>query len=271
MGKNNNGKKEEIKVEGEVKMEEVKNEEVKQEPAFETAEDMEMEMDEMELEMDGEEIQDEMEELIKERVEKDERDAKEQKHKRGPKPQTEEEKAAKKEKAPKKEKVLNLKDKVIQEREIKKGRLSAPQARIEKVESPDGNKYKLLLADGVIYPQDAKGNMKEIDEITKMNDGKYIITNLAAKNLGMDKFKSKHENGEEIEHDYVRVELHKPGRDKDVVMLFTVAEAKGKLREFEAQQKRKEEEAKKKAEKAAKDKAEKEKTAKEEKKAEETA
>jgi hypothetical protein len=104
-----------------------------------------------------------------------------------------------------------------------------------------------------------------------MNDGKFVLTNHAAESLNTDKFKAKHENGEEVEHDYVRVELHKPGRDKDVVELFTVKEAKNYLKVADAKMKKKEEDAKKKEEKAAKEKAEKEAAEKEEKKEEATA
>lgn len=262
-GKNNKGNKElekdlfavENKNEEAVQMEEIKN----QEEVVETGGVTEVveESMEMEMELDGEEIQSEMEEIVSEKVKQEEKQNQEQKSKRGPKPLTDEEKAAKQEekKEDKKEKALNLKDINIIQREIKKGRLSAPQGRIEKLE--DGSGYILKLADGVIFPQDAKGNMKEIEKIAKMNDGKYIITNHAAAALNTEKFKAKHENGEEVEHDYVRVELHKPGRDKDVVELFTVKEAKSFLRQNEAVAKKKEEEAKKKAEKKAKEEAEK--------------
>jgi hypothetical protein len=91
----------------------------------------------------------------------------------------------------------------------------------------------------------------------------------AATGLNTDKFKAVHENGEEVEHDYVRVELHKPGRDKDVVELFTVTEAKNYLKIQDAKSAKKAEEQKKKEEKAVKEKAEKE--AKEKKEAEQTA
>lgn len=255
----------ENKIKEEVKMEEIKNEEV-----VENQEVVNQEM-EMELEMDGEEIQGEMEELVAEKVKKEEKENKEQKSKRGPKPGNKEEKAAKEEdKKPeeKKEKALNLNDQNVIQREIKKGRLSAPQGRIEKTEAGD---YIMKLADGVIFPQDAKETMKEFDKIGKMNDGKFVLTNHAAEVLKTDKFTAKHENGEEVEHDYVRVELHKPGRDKDVVELFTVRAAKDFLNVQTAKTKKKEEETKKKEEKAAKEKAENEAKEKEEKKEEATA
>lgn len=246
---------EEVKVVEENKAEEVKVET----PEVKVEEIPEMEM---ELEIDGEEVNNEMEELVAEKVQKEERDNQEQKHKRGPKPQTEEEKAEKKEnqKEEKKEKALNLNDVNIQQREIKKGRLSAPQGRIEKNE----NGYSLKLAQGIIFPQDAKATMTEFQTTQRMNDGKYIVTSMAAKNLGLDKFKAKHENGEEVEHQYVRVELHKPGREKDVVELFTVAQAKEFMKVQDAKDKKKEEEAKKKAEKEAKEKEEAKKELKEE-------
>lgn len=247
----------------EVKMEEIKNEgqEVENKDAAENQEvvenkgtDTEPEM-EMEMELDSEEVQGEMEELVAEKVEKEAKENKEQKSKRGPKPGEKAEKEEDKKPEEKKEKALNLKDSNIVQREIKKGRLAAPQGRIEKTEAGD---YVMKLADGVIFPQDAKGNLKEVGKIAKMNDGKYVLTKTAADNLKTDKFTAKHENGEEVEHDWVRVELHKPGREKDVVELFTVKEAKNYLNVQDAKDKKKEEEAKKKAEKAEKEKAEKE-------------
>jgi hypothetical protein len=228
------------------------NEEIK--PA-EEVQDQEMGM---ELELDGEEVQGQMEELVKEKVNQEEKENQEQKSKRGPKPGNKKDDVPAADDKPvdkPKEKALNLKDKNIVEREIKKGRLSAPQGRIEKTEAGD---YIMLLADGIIFPQDAKGNYKEISHIAKMNDGKYVLTNHAATSLNTDKFTAKHENGEEVTHDYVRVELHKPGRDKDVVELYTVTEARNFLKIQDAKIIKKEEEAKKKAEKEAKEKAEKE-------------
>jgi hypothetical protein len=215
---------------------------------------------EMELELDGETVESEMEELVAEKVKQEEKNNKAQKHKRGPKPNSEKKDKDNKEKAPKKEKALDLKNKNIIQREIKKGRLSAPCGRIEKIETSDGsNQYKLLLAEGVIFAEDAKENYKELETVNKMNDGKFIVTQSASDRLGTEKFNAKHENGEEVEHDWVRVELHKPGRKKDVIELFTVADAKTYVRKLEAAEKKKAEELKKKEEKAAKEKAEKEK------------
>jgi hypothetical protein len=258
----------ENKIEEEVKMEEIKNTEVV--APVEEEKEMEMELDgsEMEMELDGEEIQNDMEELVAEKVKKEEKENKEQKSKRGPKPGNKKEDASPEgeTKPEKKEKALNLADKNIVQREIKKGRLAAPQGRIEKTEAGD---YIMKLAPGVIFPQDAKGNFLDVDKIAKMNDGKYVLTMAAATGLNTDKFKAVHENGEEVEHDYVRVELHKPGRDKDVVELFTVTEAKNYLKIQDAKSAKKAEEQKKKEEKAVKEKAEKE--AKEKKEAEQTA
>jgi hypothetical protein len=235
------------------------NEEVKATEEIKAAEEIQNEEMGMELELDGEEVQGQMEELVKEKVNQEEKENQEQKSKRGPKPGNKKDDvtpvADDKPADKPKEKALNLKDKNIVEREIKKGRLSAPQGRIEKTEAGD---YIMLLADGIIFPQDAKGNYKEISHIAKMNDGKYVLTNHAATTLNTDKFTAKHENGEETIHDYVRVELHKPGRDKDVVELYTVTEARNFLKIQDAKTTKKEEEAKKKAEKEAKEKAEKE-------------
>lgn len=238
------------------------SEEIKNESEATEMENQEMEMEldssEMEMELDGEEIQNEMEPLVQENIKKEEKENQEQKSKRGPKPggkkETKTDEGDEKP-AEKKEKALNLKDQNIIQREIKKGRLAAPQGRIEKTE--DGNTYVMKLAPGIIFPKDAANNYEIVDSISKMNDGKYVLTNHAAKSLGADKFMAKHENGEDVEHQYVRVELHKPGRDKDVVELFTVSEAKNFLNIQEAKDKKKEEEAKKKAEKAAKEAAEK--------------
>lgn len=211
---------------------------------------------EMELEMDGADITSQMEEIVAEKVKQEEIKNKEQKHKPGPKPQTEEEKTAKKEakaeESGKKEAVLNLKDPNTVQREIKKGRLSAPCFRIEKVDAD--NTYDLKMSPGVIFSKDAK--YEKYDNVKKMVDGKTMVTLKAVEVLGHEKFKAKHENGEEIEHDWVRVELHKPGRDKDVVELYSVRSEKEKARKLEAEIKKKAEEAKKKAEKEAAKKAE---------------
>lgn len=217
---------------------------------------------ELEMELDGEEIQNDMEQLVAEKVKKEEKDNIEQKSKRGPKPGAKKEDTAETP-VEKKEKALNLNDLNIIQREIKKGRLAAPQGRIEKTDAGD---YVMKLADGIIFPQDAKGNLKEIGKITKMNDGKYVLTNHAATSLNVDKFLSKHENGEEVEHQYVRVELHKPGREKDVVELYTVAEARDYLKIQDATALKKEEKAKKKAEKEKAEKEAAEKTVAEENK-----
>lgn len=206
---------------------------------------------EMEMELDGEEITAEMEEIVSEKEKAEEKKNKEQKHKRGPKPKTEEEKAKNKEDKPKEkqEKKLNLKDINTIQREIKKGRLSAPCYRIEKVEGENGISYDLLRAYGVIFSKDAVGNYKKYDNIQKMNDGKSLVTIDASKQLNTEKFKAKHENGEEVEHDYVRYELSKPGRDKDVIQLMRVSEAKANIKRLEAVETKKKEDAKKKEEK----------------------
>jgi colicin import membrane protein len=264
-------KKNEKKVQ-EMEMELFEAPEIKEEatvnvnPVVENPESVQVE-DSMEMEMElvmDEETTAEMEELVEENVKKADQKHQEQKRKRGPKPGSENKKKDEKEKEdkPKKEKALNLQDMNIVQREIKKGRLSAPQGRIEKME--DGSGYLMKFAEGVIFPQDAKENMKEVEKVAKMNDGKFLLTNHASTVLNTEKFKAKHENGEEVEHDYVRVELHKPGREKDVIELFTVREAKSYLRKNEEISKKKEAEAKKKAEKAAKEKEEKEKEDKKE-------
>jgi hypothetical protein len=185
----------------------------------------------LELEMDGEELEEEMEDIVKEKVKAEEKQNEEQKHKRGPKPggkKDKEEKASDGEEKPaKKPKELDLTNPNIVEREIKKGRLSAPQGRIEKTDSG----YKILTSDGIIYPKDQ--NWKHEDTVSIMHEGKFITT-LKFENLSEDgKFKAKHENGQEVLHQWVRVELHKPGRDKDVVELFSLNSAQQKLAQRE--------------------------------------
>lgn len=246
MAKNNNK---------EVKKEEVKVEDVKVEVKTDEITPVEETPMEMTLEMEGEELIGEMEEIAAENVKIEEAANKANKHKRGPKAgSTNKPKEGKEPKAPK-VKEINLSDLNVIQREIKKGRISAPQGRIEKDEK--SSQYILKLADGVIFSKDAKGNMKEFAQNKVMNDAKFQVTLEAAKRLGNpEKFKAAHENGQEVEHNYVRVELHKPGRDKDVVMLFTISEAKAHMRQVEAKAKRKEEDDKKKAEREAKKKEE---------------
>lgn len=217
---------------------------------------------ELELEMDGEELQAELEEVVENKVKQEEKQKQESKSKRGPKEGSSNKKkdnAEGTEKEDSKNKI-NLSDANVVQREIKKGRISAPQARIEKVEGGD---YKLLLAPGVIFAKDAKDKFEDIGTIKVMNDGKYQVAVEAVKKLGTENFKAQHENGEEVEHDWVRVELHKPGRDKDVVQLHSTAVAKKYVKELNEKMKRKQTEDAKKAEKAAKEKAEKEKADKE--------
>ena len=245
MAKKENVKKEEVKVE------DVKVEEVKAADEITPVEETPMEMT---MTMDGEELMGEIEEVVAEKVKQEEIDNKANKHKRGPKEgSTNKAKEGKEPKEPKK-KEINLSDLNVIQREIKKGRISAPQGRIEKDEN--SSQYILKLADGVIFSKDAKENMKEFAQNKVMNDAKYEVTLEAVKRLGnVDKFKAQHENGQEVEHNYVRVELHKPGRDKDVVMLFTTSEAKNHMRIVNEKAKRKEEDDKKKAEREAKKKA----------------
>lgn len=201
---------------------------------------------EMELELDGDEILDEeMEKVISEKVKKEEKENKKNKSKRGPKKNT----SNKKEKGKKtKKKEPNYKDKHFIEREIKKGRISAPCYRIEKAEKG----YDLLEAKGVIFPGDAK--YEKYDNTQKMVDGKWMVALKAAEANKSDVFNARHEDGVDIEHDFVRVELHKPGREKDVIELYSVAWAK---RTQEEKIKREEERKAKAEKKKAKEKEEK--------------
>jgi len=206
---------------------------------------------EMELELSGDELEQEMEPIVKDQIKKEEKANQTNKSKPGPKAGSTKKKNEGKEAAPKKEKELNLNDFSVVLKEIKKGRISSPQGRIEKTE--DGN-YKLLLKDGVIFPTD--GKFEVFDTIDKMIVGKDVVTLEAAKRFATNgKFKAKHENGEELEHNYVRIELHKPGRKKDVVEIFTIKEAQNKLKQRQELEMKREAEKKKKEEK---EKAEKE-------------
>jgi hypothetical protein len=187
----------------------------------------------LELEMDGEELEEEMEDIVKEKVKAEEKSNQEQKHKRGPKPGAKKEKEEAAEKtdgekpAKKPAKELDLSNSNIVEREIKKGRLSAPQGRIEKTDEG----YKILVSDGIIFPKDQ--NWKHEETVSIMHEGKYITT-IKFDGLSEDgKFKAQHENGTEVSHQWVRVELHKPGRDKDVVELFSLNSAQQKLAQRE--------------------------------------
>lgn len=184
----------------------------------------------LELELDGDDLS-EMEEIVKEKVKQEEKENQKNKSKRGPKPNSSNEKENRKDKKekskPKDKKKIDINDKRVIESQIKKGKISAPCFRIEKNEVD--KTYDLLMAPGVIFSSDAKyekyGNTK------KMVDGKWMVTMKAVEVLGTEKFKARTEDGQELEHDYVRFELHKPGRDKDVVELMSVREAKSRAHE----------------------------------------
>lgn len=202
---------------------------------------------EMELVLDGESpVMEEIEEVVQENLKNEKAMNEKAKSKRGPKsPRKPTEPSESKAKEDKKN-VINLKDARIIEREIKRGRLSAPCFRIEKTEN---GTYDLLHAEGIIFPEDAKGKYKKYDNTPKMVDGKWMVT-LKAKELYGDKFKAKHQNGEEVEHQLVRFELHKPGREKDVVEVMTISRAidllnnKAKAEEKKKEKATKKEEAK---------------------------
>lgn len=182
---------------------------------------------EMELELTGDELEQEMEPIVKDKIKKEEKENAANKSKPGPKPGSTNKKSDEKKDETPKKKELNLKDTNVIQREIKKGNLAAPQGRIEKME--DGN-YRMLLKDGVIFPTD--GEWKEFGTIPKMIEGKDVVTLEAAQRFSQNGvFKAKHSNGEEIDHNWVRIELHKPGRDKDVVEIFTIKESEKKLKQ----------------------------------------
>lgn len=192
--------------------------------------EMELELDgeefaeELELELDGEDLQEEIEESVLEKVKEEEKKNKEQKSKRGPKPGSRKKNNDGEEKPAAKPKELDLKNPNIVQREIKKGRLTAPQGRIVKVD--DG--YEILISKGIIYPKDQ--NWQSEGNIKVMHEGKFVTTLKFEDLLNENgKFNSTHENGSEIEHEFVRVELNKPGRDKDVVELYSISEARSKM------------------------------------------
>ncbi len=230
---------------------------IPQESMEEIEKEMEMELDPdveemsddengMELELDDETLED-MEEIIQDKVAKEAAENKKKKSKPGPKgprkEKTDEEKKASK---PKKTTAEELKSSL--ERNIKKGIICAPQGRIEKLD--DGN-YRMLLAEAVGTREDVGPHAEwtHVDDIKVMHHGKFILTEYAADKFGFP-FQHQTDDGEVIEHNFVRVELHKPGREKDVIELFKVDEAKRRIDELNKREQRKEEEAKKKAEKA---------------------
>lgn len=233
---------------------------VTEEELFENEDNGSEEEEEMELELDGDEIEGEMEELVAENVAKAEKQHKEQKHKRGPKPGSKKKTSDDKEAKPKKSKEADLNNPQIVQREIKKGRLSSPQGRIEKTDEG----YRLMIAEGVILRDDVK-EFKEFAVVSKMQEGKSLVFLKAAEMLGTETFKGITHDGKEKEHGFVRVELHKPGREKDVVELYNAAFANSEKKKMEEKEKRKLEA----AEKAAKKKEEEEKAAEDNK--EETA
>lgn len=208
----------------------------------------------MELTLEGDEILDEeMEEIIEEKVKQSEKESK--KRKKGPKKSNKNSEG--KTKKPKKKKEINYNDIRFIEREIKKGRISAPCFRIEKVD--EDKTYDLLESKGIVFSKDAK--YEKYNNTPKMVDGKWMVTLKAAEQYG-DKFKGKHKDGTEIEHEFVRVELHKPGREKDVIETYKVSWAKDKqktiLKKQEEKKKKLEEEKKKKLEEEKKKKLEEE-------------
>lgn len=205
-------------------------------------EEIELEDDGMEMELDA----DDLESLVEENVENKERQKrKEDSRKRGPKgPRKDKEDKVEKKSSPKNK---DLKSPSVLQRELKKGNIAAPQGRIEKI---DDGKYKMLLSKGIMVKDDVKGDYEEVGTVDKMEEGKWILTSIAAEKYG-DKFKHEKEDGTFIEHDFIRVELHKPGRPKDVSEIYSVKTAFDKLKLKETRAKEKEEKEAKKREKEA--------------------
>lgn len=199
---------------------------------------------EMELEIDA----DELEETVAKNVEKQEQKKREaEKSKRGPKgPRKNKEEGEAEKKSAKKD--IDLSNVRILEREIKKGTVAAPQGRIEKiVEGENAGKYRMLLAEGgVMIKKDVK-EYEEVGIIDKLQEGKWVLTNIAAERYGK-KFNHQTDEGQTITHHYVRVELHKPGREKDVTEIYPVPWAFGEAEKATNKAKQREEaEEKKKA------------------------
>lgn len=230
----------ELELDGDVveEVESVKTEEMELELEDEIEDEIKAdESSGMEFEVDGDELHEEMEDIVKAKVKEDTKAAEEQKSKRGPKPgskrepkepELDEDGKVKEPKATK-SKELDLTHTNIVQREIKKGRLSAPQGRIER--NVDGG-YEMFISNGIIFSKDQ--NWISQGPVDIMHEGKFITTikfaDLANEN---GKFPAVHENGTKTEHEFVRVELHKPGRAKDVVELFSISEAKSKIKQRE--------------------------------------
>lgn len=189
---------------------------------------------EMELELDDESLN-EMEEIVAEKVKEEEYKSKKEKSKPGPKGPRDKKEST--EKTKKEKTAVEIKSNL--EKLIKKGVIAAPQGRIEKME--DGN-YRMLLAEAVGTREDVGPHSEwtHVDDVKVMHHGKFILTEYAADKFGFP-FKHQTDDGEIIEHKFVRVELHKPGRDKDVVELYLVDDAKRRVKELTKKEIRKEE------------------------------
>lgn len=203
---------------------------------------------EMELSLDDEELGD-MEKIVDEKIEESEKKVKGKKGKKAKEESEDGEEAAEKEEKPKAKEKVDLTSGRILEREIKKGNVFCAQGRIEKTDEGD---YRMLLADE-ITTRTKDLEFKEVGRTAKLNDGKWEIALLAKEKFG-DKFV--HMDGDKaIKHDTIRVELHKPGRDKDVVETYSLTWAQSQAKSIEDKKAKREADAAKKAEreKAAKE------------------
>jgi hypothetical protein len=189
----------------------------------------------MELVMDGDKME-EMESIVEEKVKDSQEKAKSESRKRGPKAgkdkdkETDANESKTADASSPKESPSDLKNIRIMEREIKKGKVISPLGRIEKNAE---NRYDLLLV-SELSAYSPKVKYEKVGETDKLVDGKWELSVIAADKFG-DRFKLKLdgtalavEGEESVSHEFVRVELHKPGRDKDVVEIYSIKDSRSK-------------------------------------------
>jgi hypothetical protein len=224
-------------------------------------EEMEMELTEdtqelandMEMTLGGEDEMQRMEEIVGDKINEEQRANKISQSKRGPKgPRKDKvtETTAETTTVPKVTEKADIRNTRIMEREIKRGTIVSPQGRIEK--TTDGDYLMLLASELTSRTENLK--FEEVGKIDKLNDGKFAISVIAAEKFG-EKFKVSLDGkslvgeGEDgVIHDLVRVELHKPGRDKDVVEAYNIKWAVSQKKSMDEKVQRKAEKESKKEE-----------------------
>jgi hypothetical protein len=180
----------------------------------------------MEMTLGGENEMQQMETIVGDKVAEEQRINDANKSKRGPKgPRTPTTTEGGETTPPKEKEKIDLRNARIMEREIKRGTVVCPQGRIEKTE--DG-KYKMLLAPELsVRTKELK--FEEVGTIDKLNDGKWALSAIAGERFAPNfrvssdgQALANDDDAGSVIHDYVRVELHKPGRDKDVVESYRI-------------------------------------------------